>query len=148
MKKLVWIAAAFITLSAAAVNDNPVVNAKVQETFKMVFANAENVTWSSAKDNNEASFSMNNVKVRAVIDNDGRLVRTIRYYGEEHLPAVIRYSVKKRFRNQSISNVSELSANDEVTYYVSLKDEQHLINVVVSSNGQVLTSKKYKRGDL
>ncbi|SDE14253.1 hypothetical protein [Niabella drilacis] len=148
MKKLAGIIAVFVSLSAAAVNSNPVVNEKVQKTFEMVFANAQHVTWRSEKDNNEASFSINNIRVRAVIDNSGQLVRTIRYYGEENLPASIRYGLKKKFDKEEISSVSELSANDQVVYYITLKDKTHLLNLVVNAGGNIVSLKKYKRGDL
>lgn len=147
MKKIACIAAAFIVLSAGAVNESPVVNEKVLKTFDMLFEKAENVTWRSTDMNNEASFNLKDIRVRAVIDNYGQLVRTIRYYREEHLPATIRYSLKKKFEEKEIRSISELSANDEVTYYVTLMDEKYLVNVVVSSTGQVIQSKKYIRAD-
>ncbi|MBO9594208.1 MAG: hypothetical protein J7599_14980 [Niabella sp.] len=147
MKKIACIVAAFIVLSAGAVNTTPVVNEKVLKTFDMLFEKAENVTWRTTDISNEACFNLKDIKVRAVIDNYGQLIRTIRYYGEEHLPANIRYSLKKKFEKKEIRNVSELSANDEVTYYVTLMDEKHLVNAVVSSTGQVIQSKRYTRAD-
>ncbi|MBZ4191458.1 hypothetical protein [Niabella beijingensis] len=147
MKKLVLIAAAFIVLQANAVNDNPI-NEKVKKTFEMVFAKAENVQWRTDNERNEASFSLGNTKVRAVIDNNGQLIRTIRYYGEDGLPAAIRYSLKKKYENKAIINVSELSENDGVVYYVTLKDEKHMITTVMNSTGEVIRSQKYKRGDI
>lgn len=48
----------------------------------------------------------------------------------------------------TISNVSELSTNDNLTYYISLRDEQYLVNLVVDRNGKVIESKEYRRGDL
>ncbi|WP_018629415.1 hypothetical protein [Niabella aurantiaca] len=148
MKKLIWIIAAFITLNVAAADTNPVLNEKVLKSFELVFAHAEQVKWKQEKDNNEASFKVNDMLVRAVFDDNGKLIRTIRYYREEQLPAIIRYRLKKKFEKQHIANVSELSINDEVTYYVTLKDEQYLVNAVVNGNGQIVTSKKYRRGDL
>ncbi|MCD2421326.1 hypothetical protein LQ567_01030 [Niabella pedocola] len=147
MKKIACIVAAFIVLSAGAVNTTPVVNEKVLKTFDMLFEKAENVTWRTTDINNEACFNLKDIKVRAVIDNNGQLIRTIRYYGEEHLPANIRYSLKKKFEKKEIRNVSELSSNDEVTYYVTLMDEKHLVNAVVNSAGQVIQSKRYTRAD-
>ncbi|MCF3107460.1 hypothetical protein LL912_01580 [Niabella sp. CC-SYL272] len=147
MKRIVCMVAAFFVLSAGAVNENPVVNEKVLKTFDMLFGKAENVTWSTTAANNEASFDLNDIKVRAVIDHNGQLIRTIRYYRENHLPAAIRYSLKKKFENKEIRSVSELSANDEVTYHVTLMDEKYLVNAVVNSTGQVIESKRYIRAD-
>lgn len=48
----------------------------------------------------------------------------------------------------TISNASELSTNDNLTYYISLRDEQYLVNVAVDRNGEVIESKEYRRGDL
>lgn len=147
MKKIACIVAAFIVLSAGAVNETPFVNEKVLKTFDMLFEKAENITWRTTEIDNEASFNLKDIKVRAVIDNYGKLIRTIRYYGEEHLPANIRYGVKKKFEKKEIRNVSELSTDNEVTYYITLTDEKHLVNAVVNSAGQVIQSKRYTRAD-
>ncbi len=144
---MVCMVAAFIVLSAGAINENPVVNEKVLKTFDMLFAKAENVSWRTTELSNEASFELNNIKVRAVIDNYGQLIRTIRYYREEHLPAAIRYRLKKKFENKEIRSVSELSDNDHITYYITLTDEKYLVNIVVDDAGQVIQSRKYTRAD-
>ncbi|ANH81472.1 hypothetical protein A8C56_11205 [Niabella ginsenosidivorans] len=148
MKKLILIVAAFITVSVNAANDEPAVSAKALETFHQVFSEAADVSWRITGKQNEASFNLNTIRMRVVIDNNGKLVSMLRYYKEEDLPVNIRYSVKKAFENKEIMGVTEFSKNNDVSYYIVLLDHKKMFNVVVDSDGGIIQKRIYDRGDL
>lgn len=104
MKLLILAAALSLGLTTMAATStpviNPTVNEKVLKTFHLVFADAQNVQWSSTKEYNEASFNSGMIKTRAIIDNNGKLIRTIRYYGESHLPSNILYKIRKKYEGK------------------------------------------------
>lgn len=133
------------SLSHASVPTN--VNEKVIHTFNKVFKNAQNVVWASKEKYNEASFDMGSVKTKAIINNDGHLIQTIRYYKEANLPSNILYSVRKKYNNEEIWGVTETSSENGVNYYITLKSEKSWYNIHANQNGSITLESKYNRAD-
>ncbi|HEX7756255.1 MAG TPA: hypothetical protein VF421_12970 [Niabella sp.] len=148
MKKLLLMIAVFIAVTVSAANEEPAVSEKALETFHQVFAEASDVSWKTVDQQNEASFKMNRIQMRAVINDNGKLVSLLRYYQEENLPVNIRYAVKKAFKNKEIVGVTEYTKNNEVSYYLILRDDKKIFNVAVDSNGDIIKKRVYNRGDL
>lgn len=147
MKLLILAAALSFGLNVMATDAAPV-NEKVLKTFNEVFTHAQNVQWSSTESVNEARFKTGTITSRVLIDNDGKLLRTIRYYKQEELPASIRYKIKKGYEGKEIFGVTEVSNATDINYAVVIRDDKHIYNVVYDSNGDVVKSKKFKRGDI
>ena len=148
MKKLLLMIAVFIAVTVSAANEEPAVSEKALETFHQVFAEASDVSWKTVDQQNEASFKMNRIQMRAVINDNGKLVSLLRYYQVENLPVNIRYAVKKAFKNKEIVGVTEYTKNNEVSYYLILRDDKKIFNVAVDSNGDIIKKRVYNRGDL
>lgn len=147
MKNLIILAALTCSLSAFAATE-PTVNQKILNTFNQVFKNAQNVQWSSLAAYTEASFENGSIKTRATLDNNGRLLRTIKYYKEESLPSSILYRVKKKYCDQEVWGVTEMSVGDETTYNIVLKCKKYWYNVKADNNGGLELVSKMRRGDL
>ncbi|MCD2424596.1 hypothetical protein LQ567_17580 [Niabella pedocola] len=149
MKLFILTAALSLGLNAmAAVTVNPTVNDKVLKTFKEVFSNARDVQWSTTADYNEASFRSGSISTRAVIDNNGALIRTIRYYKENNLPSNILYKIKKKYDGKEIYGVTEVTNNEGTNYHIIVRDSRSIYSVTADNNGSVMQTAKYKRGDI
>ena len=95
MKKVLYLAAMMISLSSVAANP-PELNEKVIKAFKQTFTEAENVSWSEMGNSNtyQANFTVSAVTVKAIYDDDGNLLQTMKYYDEKNLPSTILAKLK------------------------------------------------------
>ena len=80
MKKLIYLAVLFVSLSATAATP-PEISEKVLKAFKETFASAKDVMWQESENNCQATFKQSEMKIRAIYDNEGNLLQTVRYYG-------------------------------------------------------------------
>lgn len=148
MKHLILFAAVIFCLSSTVKAFNPSeVNDKVLHTFHQIFKNAEDVTWKSSEKLNEASFVQGAIRTKAIINNKGDLVQTIRYYKEENLPTNILYSVKKAYTEEEIWGVTEVSKDSGVHYFITLKNDKNWYNIYVDQNGDISLKSKFINGD-
>ena len=145
MKKLIVILGLFVALGAAAANP-PEVNEKVLKAFEQTFVKATDVVWMEMGNTYEAHFKQSEIISRASYDQEGNLLRTIRYYYEEGLPINILTKLKKKFSGKSIFGVTESATGDEVEYSIVLQDEKNWYIVKSDSWGSLEVSKKYKKG--
>ncbi|MCH5599907.1 hypothetical protein [Niabella ginsengisoli] len=148
MKSLILSAAVIfaLTFNAAAAAAEPV-NEKVLKTFSLIFKDVNNVSWSNTGKHFEAYFVANDIKTRALLDVNGNLIQTIRYYKEDGLPSNILYSIKKAHQGKDIWGVTEVSNHNGVNYRIVLKDDKSYTHINANSTGDSEVVKKYKRGD-
>ena len=148
MKYLILSAAVIFVLAfnAAATTAEPV-NEKVLKTFSQIFKEADNVSWTNTGTHFEAYFVVDDVKTRALLDEKGTLVQTIRYYKEDGLPSNVLYNIKKAHQGKEIWGVTEVANKNGVNYRVVLKDDKNYTHINANSTGDIETVKKYKRGD-
>lgn len=148
MKNLILSAAVILTLTlnAAAATAKPV-NDKAQKTFDLLFKDADNVKWSDAGNNYEAFFDSEGIKTRVTIDAKGNLLQTIRYYGENNLPANVLYNVKNDYKGKAVFGVTEVTNKNGVNYRIVLKDDKYYTHINANNSGDTELVAKYKRGD-
>ncbi|MFT4093087.1 MAG: hypothetical protein QM640_05555 [Niabella sp.] len=148
MKNLILSAAVMfvLTISAAAAATEPS-NAKVVKTFNEVFKAAHDVKWTTTGNYYMAFFTVDGIKIRAILDAKGNLVQTIRYYTENNLPANVLYHVKHDFPGKEVWGVTEVTNNNGVNYRIVLRDNKSYIHINANSLGESEIAKKYKRGD-
>src|SRR5829696_6455017 len=124
MKKLVVFLGLFVALGAAATTP-PEVNEKVLKAFKETFMKATDVVWHEMQNSYLASFKQSEITTRATYDTEGNLLRTTRYYSEEHLPIHILAKLKKKYSDKLVHGVTEMTQNEEVAYFVTLHDARN-----------------------
>jgi hypothetical protein len=146
MKKLIYLAIVFAGFSASAANP-PEINEKVLKAFKETFIDAENVTWQEMDNSYRANFKLSEIQVRAMYDDEGNLLETIRYYGEKNLPANILAKIKKNYAGKEVFGVTEISSNEEVSYYVTLRDEKNWYQVKADPYSNLQLVEKFKRAE-
>jgi hypothetical protein len=147
MKKiiyLVFLLTGFVAVAAPAPSE---VNQKVLQAFKETFTSAQDVTWHEYEDYTQANFVIEKVQVRAQYAEDGRLIRTIRYYSEKELLPNIVAKLKKKYAGKEIAGVTESSSEDEVSFVINIKDENHWYIVKTDVYGNLQQTEKFKRAD-
>jgi hypothetical protein len=147
MKKLLIIAAVISTLSAAATNTPEAVTDRVLKAFKETFREARDITWHNYPEYYQANFKQAEVQIRAQFSDDGTLLKTIRYYGEEQLLPNVVARLKKRYAGKEIYGVTETSSNDDVNFVINLRDDDHYYIVTSDVFGNLQQTDKFKRAD-
>lgn len=147
MKRIIYLAFLLTGFVAAAAPAPSEVNEKVLQAFKQTFTAAQNVTWHQYEDYTQANFEVEKMQVRAQYAEDGRLIRTIRYYSEKELLPNIVAKLRKKYGNKEITGVTESSSEDEVSFVINIKDENHWYIVKTDVYGNTQQTDKYKRAD-
>ncbi|MBS1919930.1 MAG: hypothetical protein JST17_06740 [Bacteroidetes bacterium] len=143
--KIFFIAALLFAGIAASAGTTP--NEKVLKAFNATFVNAEKVVWNDLDNQYQANFWQNSINVRVRYDGDGNLLETIRYYFEKNLPPMIATKLKKKYPQRSVFGVTELTTQDEITYYISMNDDKNWYTVKSDANGVMEQTDKYKRAE-
>jgi len=147
MKKIIYLAfllTGFVAIAAPAPRK---VNEKILKAFNETFTAAQNVRWQEYEDYSQANFVVDKILVRAQYAEDGRLIRTIRYYSEKELLPNIVAKLKKRYAGKEITGVTESSSDDEVSFTINIKDENNWYIVKADVYGNLQQTEKFKRAD-
>lgn len=147
MKNLILSAAVIMTLSFNAFANVEPANEKVLITFNQIFKDANSVSWTHTGNFYEAFFEVGAIKTRAILNEKGTLVQTIRYYKESELPYNVLYSVKKEYPGAEVFGVTEVSNKNGINYRIVLKDNKNYIHINANNAGETESVSKFKRGD-
>lgn len=147
MKKVIYLAFLLTGFVAIAAPAPTKVNEKILKAFNETFTAAQNVSWQEYEDYSQANFVVDKILVRAQYAEDGRLIRTIRYYSEKELLPNIVAKLKKRYAGKEISGVTESSSDEEVSFTVNIKDENNWYIVKADVYGNLQQTEKFKRAD-
>jgi hypothetical protein len=148
MKKIILFAALLVSIVAGAAVSPSEINEKVLKAFNETFAKAENVVWHEYENFYQANFKLDEIQVRAQYDEQGGLLKTIRYYGEKQLLPNIVSKLKKKYTSKEIFGVTETTSADEVSFIITLKDEKNWYVVKSDVYGNLEQTEKFKRADL
>ena len=128
-----------LTMQAAEVNE------KVLKSFKETFPKAEQVNWQEFTDNYVVNFTSVGIRERITYDKDGNFISATRYYLQENLPANIICKLKKKYPNQKVYGVTEITTDSNVEYYVKLEDEANWTTIKSDNSGIMEVVEKYKK---
>lgn len=148
MKKLFYLAALLIGITAAATPSPTTISEKVLKAFNETFAAAQDVTWHEYETYSQANFRQDDMQIRAQYDNEGRLLKTTRYYTEKQLLPNIVAKLKKRYPGKEIAGVTETTSEENINFVVNLKDDKSWYIVQSDVYGNLQQIDKYKRADL
>jgi hypothetical protein len=148
MKHRILTLALLLSLSISNIFANTneeVVNAKAANSFKKEFTQAQDVKWENSKQYVKATFKMNDQVMIAYYSNAGELLGITRNLTTSQLPINLMTDIKKNHKNAWITDLFEITANDETNYYVTLEDADQ--TVVLKSTGSYgwSTFKKEKK---
>lgn len=128
--------------SATTIDEN------IVRSFKASFPDAREVIWHEYTELFTVHFVEDGVRTRISYWKNGQGVEFIRNYQERNLPAFIRYIVKKTYPDQTIFGVVEVSTvsvNSNITYYVKLEDAKTWFTLKVDSEGNSRITEKYRK---
>jgi hypothetical protein len=145
MKQLFAIAALLCLSSFSAfAADEP--NEKVLAAFTKTFEGVTDVAWTDRQDTYEASFKHFDMTCRVLYDEEGNVLKTMRYYSGDKLPIFIQSKVAKKYSDKRIFGVTELTTADGVIYQIVLENDKEFWHVFSNSTGDMQVDQKYKKG--
>lgn len=130
MKKSILTIATMLTIAlstAFAFNNNESVSLKAKTSFKNNFTTASSVQWQQEKNYAKATFTMNSQVMNAYYNEDGELMAITRNILSNQLPINLMASIKNNYSNHWISDLFEIAANNETSYYVTLDNADETI---------------------
>jgi predicted RNA binding protein with dsRBD fold (UPF0201 family) len=148
MKKIILSVALLVSIVAGAAVTPAEVNEKVLKAFNETFALAKDVVWQEYENYYQANFKQDEIQMRAQYDEEGELLKTIRYYGEKQLLPNIVSKLKKKYANKEVFGVTESTSSDEVSFVITIKDEKNWYVVKSDVYGNLEQTEKFKRADL
>ncbi len=136
MKHRILTLAFAMTVSISSIfanNNEDVVNYRASSSFKKEFTQAQEVKWEKSKDFSKATFKMNDQLMVAYYNNEGVLLGVTRNITTSQLPLNLMNDVKKNYSKTWISDLFEVTTNEDTSYYITLEDADQ--KVVLKSNG-------------
>lgn len=124
MKKLSLIAFILICFSAFAQSGIP---ANVQNTFKQLYPNAGNVTWSEEQGFYIAAFSNNNTPTKLLIDPKGAVLHTSVKIAPSDLPTVSSSFITANYPGQTVSDAQLITMKSNFIRYEAIVGGKDLI---------------------
>jgi len=123
-------------------------NDKVLNNFKKTFPNADSVQWSEGKEEYNVYFINDGVRCRAWYDEDGNVMKAIRYLDASMLPPMVAGNVRKKYPGLRIYGVTEYAAQDEFYYQLMLEGDKKWYTVNSDAVGNLtMINKLNKAGD-
>jgi hypothetical protein len=136
MKRRILTLALLLSLSLSNIfanNNEEVVNYKAANSFKKEFTQAQDVKWENGKEYAKATFRMNDQLMTAYYSHSGELIGVTRNLTTSQLPINLMADVKKNYRNAWITDLFEITSNDETNYYITVEDADQVL--VLKSHG-------------
>ena len=129
MKKTILTIGTVLTIAFTSVfaNDNGTITKDAKASFNNNFANASGVVWAQHKDYVKATFTMNNQVMAAFYKPNGELIAITRNILSDQLPVALMTSVKKSYNDHWITDLFEVSTEDQTTYYITLDNSDETI---------------------
>jgi len=146
MKKIILAALLLVaTISYSFADGKDGINNNVKSSFSKDFANAKEVRWQAGRTYIKATFRLNEQVMFAFYSADGNLVAVTRNLLSSQLPIAQLMILKKRYANYWITDLFEISSQDENGYYVTLENANAVLVLKSSgSDGWIVYSKRSK----
>ncbi|GAA4751231.1 hypothetical protein [Flavisolibacter ginsenosidimutans] len=145
MKKIALVLV--VMIAAFYANAKPPVSEKVLKIFSSTFPGVENPRWYEYENYYEAYFDTGDVKCRAKFDTNGKLISTIRYYGEKMVSPYLKAKLAAKFPGKTIFGVTEVNSENELTYNFVLEDSKTWTHVKSDGTGQMEVTEKFKKAE-
>src|ERR1700722_6217605 len=127
-------AVALMGISAFANGNDEIVSQRTLAALKSDFTNATHTVWEHKDGFTKATFSFNGQVLCAYYDdNDGQLQAVVRNIVSDQLPLNLLASLKKDYAEYWITDLFEISADNETTYYVTVENAGK--KIVLKSDG-------------
>lgn len=144
MKKIISYAACFfIVLSVAAAPGT-----KLIQAFNQTFPNAENVKWHDDKAGYFVSFYQNKNFEKVLYNKEGDFVSSWKYTDGTELPTNIVMTLNKKYSENKILGVTELTTQNGINYEIKITKGAKLYSVNMLTDGTITKEEKYINQDV
>ena len=135
MKKSILILAMLLTtiVGSSFANRTDDNKNRAAASFKEDFASAKEVTWETSKELVKATFKLNEQIMFAYYTESGELMAVVRNMVSGQLPINLLTNLKKNYEGYWITDLFEVSASNESSYYVTMESADNVI--VLKSSG-------------
>ena len=134
-----------IALTTAFANDSDRNAQKAKESFNSSFSSSKAVIWQTEKDFVKATFTMNNQVMYAYYNDNGELMAVTRNILSDQLPISLMTDLKKNYSNHWISDLFEMAADGQTSYYITLENADETLILKSSDFNSWSVYKKTKR---
>ncbi len=117
----------------------------VKQGFETAYPNSKSVKWDKENDGWEASFTQNKMEMSVVIDNNGAITEVESEIAENQLPAVVKNSFNKEFKDYKIKEIAKIVASATTTYEIETSKGKGKFEFIFDSNGKLLVKKELKK---
>ena len=134
MKKIITILALVLTASTSFAFTGPEsVSSQAMNTFSSSYAGATNATWTITKDFYQVTFMLDGQTLFAYYNKAGEFIAATHNISTAQLPTGLKKSLKKSIGNRWISDLFEVTHDDETSWYVTLESADQ--KIVLKSDG-------------
>jgi hypothetical protein len=119
------------------------VKSRVMRSFLQSFSDVTEAKWNESNGHYFASFKQNNNLCKALFNNRGILIFSIRYGTEKDLPHDVRRQLKSNYVDYMIGAVTEVNTGKLHAWVVNLTDSHNLI-IASAYDGTVTEMHHYK----
>ncbi len=144
-KRILTLSVAIITtISSAFANNTDNIGKNVTLAFSKDFSNAREVKWEKVQNLVKVTFMMNNQTMFAYYSAGGELLGLARNISPDSLPINQLTSLRKHYSDYWVSDLFELNADGESTYYITLEnaDSKMMLKSVNAGNWEQYSMKK------
>ena len=134
MKKIIFVLGLLVTVGVCSAYPSERVSRKVLAAFKSEFVNAQDVEWETGNNYFRAAFTMNEQRIYAFYNVNGKMLSIARYISSVQLPVNLFADIKNDYSNYWISDLFEVSNSEGLHYYVTLETAESKL-VMRSDNG-------------
>lgn len=121
MKKF-FLSMAMVTIVAASfasvTNKERTINYRAQQNLADKFGAVAEVEWTPTRHNGfRAKFTQDDEVISAFFDRDGGFIAATHDITFKELPGRVRVAIRKKFASEAVSNIFELTNDQETAYY-------------------------------
>lgn len=109
------------------------INENILRSFNNQFAGAQDVNWEEGKSISKVTFRLNGQVMFAYYREAGELVAVTRNIISGQLPITLLADLKKNYQDFWITDLFEISADDNTSYYITLQNADQTL--VLKSSG-------------
>ena len=111
-------------ISTVSINAAPVPE-KVLIAFSHLFPKASNIKWTESEVTFSVRFNTASYIADFEFDQEGRIIKSIRYYDEYQLSPFLIARLNKMFPSFHVVNVTETTENESISYTITLADKNN-----------------------
>jgi len=136
----------FVLLLSLGLNASvPKVADKVLAAFAQSYPAARQVQWSPVNNHWQAYFQENGIINKLHYNAAGELVRATRYYQASHLNPQLLVKLHRKYKEQRIFGVTEITTGDLARYFIVLEDDKSWYHVESNEYGEMQLRSHYRK---